>query len=449
MITDKITIKNVKSVKELDVDFKFSDSGIIIITGKNGAGKTTIIKSFNLSNDPALFTKLSGEDAISKASHVSLSLSGFKPFSFFYNEKLDALDSKDELPDINSIIAELPIPYGRRFEHFSKIAAFDSEIKFNIASSNYQDATELIEFLSHIYSSSKFSNLKSTKIKNNTFYFILKENDYYLREDHFSSGEYFLIQLFRLITSNAKLVLIDELDVALDAVAQGNLYSAIKSILSRYEKRLIVISHSMAFMSTASDGELYYLEDNFGVMTLQPRSFGYVKSDLFGFKGFDRYILTEDAILEGFIEYVIKRFLLSVYYQHITIALNGDNQLKSILEKNDSNQIFTSSEKIRCIVDGDVFEKITNSYSGPTKIIPSPVVDIEAFIYSNRNTLLPDIEPPQGKQSEDIKKASKTYWKWLIKHKNINPNRLYGLVADNNPTKTTILMNEIKNFLDK
>ena len=54
-------------------------------------------------------------------------------------------------------------------------------------------------------------------------------------------------------------MLIDELDVALDAAAQVKLYSGIKPLLARYGSRLIVISHSLAFMNTVDDGGLYYL----------------------------------------------------------------------------------------------------------------------------------------------------------------------------------------------
>jgi len=117
--------------------------------------------------------------------------------------------------------------------------------------------------------------------------------------------------------------LVDELDVALDAAAQVRLYAAIKKLLKQYQTRLIVISHSLAFMSTVDDGSLYYLEENKGQVTLEQRSFGYIKSDLYGFKGFDRYILTEDPVLEGFIEFIIRRYSITAYYQHKTIGVGG------------------------------------------------------------------------------------------------------------------------------
>jgi ABC-type multidrug transport system ATPase subunit len=448
MAIDKISIRNVKNISILDVGFKFPDSRVIVITGKNGVGKTTIIKSFNLIVDPNVFAKLSGENALKDDSKVSFSISGIRPFTFFYNKKLGAFDSKDILPRKNEIISELPIPHGARFKQFSKIAGVDSELKINIASTDYKKASKLIDFLTQVYASNKFSGLKSTTINKDTFYFTLRDDDYYIREDHFSSGEYFLIQLYRLITSGAKLILIDELDVALDAVAQVNLFSAIKPILQSNNSRLIVISHSLAFMETVDDGGLYYLEDNTGVVTLEPRSFGYIKSDLFGFKGFDRYIITEDEVLEGFIEFIIMENSVHCYYQHITIGVAGVNQLQMIVEKNDSAQIFSDSVNVLCIVDRDVYSLLTEAYEGPTKIICSIVDDIEMYVYLNRETLLPEIDPPRD-ESSNAKRASKRYWKWLTITKGISKNYLYKLITESKPENTALLLSEVKAFLEK
>lgn len=449
MTIDKISIRNIKNISKLDIDFEFPDSNIIVVTGKNGIGKTTIIKSFYLLDDPNIFAKSSGENALNVNSRVSFTIDGIQSFAFSYNKKLNALDSTDILPSENAIVSELPIPYGARFQQFSKIAGFDSELKINIASSDYDEATELIGFLSKVYSGNKFSDLKSTKIKKNTFYFILKDDDYYIREDHFSSGEFFLIQLYRLIISGAQLILIDELDVALDAVAQVSLFAAIKPVLLKNSSRLIVVSHSLAFMNTVDEGGLYYLEDNSGVVSLESRTFGYIKSDLFGFKGFDRYILTEDEVLEEFIEFIIKYFSVRCHYQHITIGVAGVNQLQGIVEKNDRDKIFTDSSNVLCIVDGDVFTSLSGAYAGPTRIIRSPVQDIERYIHSNRNTLLPAIALPPYQESNKPKRASKTYWKWLITNQGISAYDLYKLIVESEEESASQLLKEIREFLEK
>ena len=384
MIRDRIILENIKDISELSVEFVFPDSNIIVVTGKNGAGKTSLVKAYYLLKDPQIFTKLSGLNAVRTDSRVSYNLDGFEPFEFAFSAKVGDLDSTDTIPAPEKVVAELPVPFGERFNQFSLIAKHDSEIRTNIASSQYERADGLIDFLSKIYATNKFENLQVTKVKKYKFYFLLREDDYYIREDHFSSGEYFIIQLFRLVTSGAKLILIDEMDVALDAAAQIRIYHALKSLVLQFNARLILISHSLGFMSTVDDGGLYYLEEIGGKISLEMRSYGYIKSDLYGFSGYERYILTEDKILEEFINFLIKRYSVIGYYQYATIGVGGVNQLQLLVEKNDQTPIFSSPENIICIVDGDSFLSLSGSYEGSTRIFSSPVPDIERYVYTRR-----------------------------------------------------------------
>ena len=452
MPSDKITLKNIKNISRLSVEFNFTDSGFLVVTGKNGVGKTSLVKAVHMISKPKIFQESAGLNAIKPDSQITLELEGFKPFSYIYNSQQGALDTKDALPASGDVVAELPIPYGDRFRQFALIASHDADIRDNIAASQYQDADELVCFLSKVYSSNKFKDLKAITVKKHIFYFLLEAEYYYIREDHLSSGEFFLIQLFRLITSGAKLVFIDELDVALDAAAQVKLYGAIKPLLKKYDTRLIVISHSLAFMSTVDDGELYYLESSSGTVTLEQRSFGYIKSDLYGFEGYDKYILTEDSVLEDFIKYLIIHFKIQTYFQYKIIGVGGVNQLKMIIEKNDTDKIFSESSNVLCVVDGDVCPDLSKEYKGRTRILCSPVEDIEKYIYQNKADLLLGVELPKNKkESKDPKRASKTYWKYLTSGKvlGLNKNEIYKLIVDNERESTEKLAKQIECFLNK
>ncbi|MEE2733550.1 MAG: AAA family ATPase [Pseudomonadota bacterium] len=447
MTSDKVTLKNVKDIDEINVVFDYPPSNIIVITGKNGAGKTTLVKAFHFFKDPNIYSKSSGLNSVRAGSKIEFEIEGFSPFSLYYNHKLQSLDTKDELPPEDAILAELPIPYGERFSQFSMVAGNDSEIRANIAASDYSRADELSRFLESIYANNRFVDLQATKVNKSTYYFLLREGDFYIREDHFSSGEYFLVQIYRLITSGAKLILIDEVDVAIDAAAQVKLYDAIKSLLDEYGVRLILITHSLAFMSTVEDGGLYYLERNSDQVSLEQRSYGYIKSDLYGFKGFERYIITEDPVLEGFIKFIIIKFGIVPFYQYQIIGLGGVSQLKTLLEKNDLTTIFSDPQNIVCIVDGDSLHEFTSKYNGPTKVFSIPVEDIEKHIYRNRDQLLPEVGLPSYQESGDEKKASKSYWKYLTVDRQMSQNCLYELVLTANSERIDALVSEIRGFL--
>lgn len=444
MSQDKISLKNIKAISSLSVEFIFPESKILVVTGKNGVGKTSIIKAFHLLRDPQIFNKSSGLNSIRDDSEVLFEIDGHDGFSFSFDNIRGVLDTRDKLPVIGEIVAELPIPYGERFEQFSLIANHDNEIRVSIASDRYDGAGDLIGFLSEIYSTNKFDELKETKIGKNTFYFLLKAQDYYIREDHFSSGEFFLIQLYRLITSGAKLVLVDELDVALDATAQVKLYAAIKPIIRKYETRLIVVSHSLAFMNTVDDGGLYYLEDTDGSVSLEQRSFGYVKSDLYGFIGKDRYIITEDKTLEGFLKYLINMHI-QPFFEYEVIFVGGEPQVKAIAEKNDTHQIFGSPDEMIVVVDKDIYGTI--KLNSDSALYSSPVKDIELFIWQNKDRLLDDITHPVFTPAAKDKKTAKTYWKKVIGSGVKTSNDLYSLVESEFKEETEHLIAALRSHL--
>jgi len=441
----EIAIRNIKSVVELSARFEFDNSDIIALTGKNGAGKTTLANSFALLSDAQIFKKAAGLDSVRFDSSVTLRLGQHQPCSFRFNSKISALDSKDTLPPKNSVLVELPIPFGSRFRQFALVANYDAELRANIAASRFFEAEELIIFLNEVYPDRNYVGLKAVDIGKHRFYFIPLESNYYIREDHFSSGEFFLIQLFRLATSGAELIIIDELDVALDASAQVRLYKAIKPLLQRFSSKLIVISHSLAFISTVDDGGLYYLENTGdGVSRIERRSFGYVKSDLYGFRGKDRYIITEDDILRGFLRYLINAHV-QCFFEYEIISVGGQPQIESIARRNDADQIFGASEHLLIVVDRDILDRVR--YQGPSKICSSPVNDIELFIWENRERLLPDCGIDEFAPAKKPKDTAKTYWRKLLSSKTITEHELFQFVERENKEKTDDLIATLKNLL--
>ncbi|MCH8533391.1 MAG: ABC transporter ATP-binding protein [Saccharospirillum sp.] len=350
----------------------------------------------------------------------------------------------DKLPNESAITAELPFPFGSRFKQFSLISNYDNEIRTNIAASQYEGASDLVNFLSRVYSDHKLSDLKVTKVGKFNFYFVLLDNDYYIREDHLSSGEYFLIQLYRLITSGASLILIDELDLALDAAAQVKLYNTIKEIVREGSTKVILFSHSLAFMSTVDEGGLYYLENGTDSASLEARSFGYVKSDLYGFIGKDRYIITEDDVLVGFLNFLIRKYI-SPFFEYEIIPVGGLPQIETMGRKNDVHQIFGDPSKLIIFVDKDIVGQL--KYSGPSKVLHSPVDDIELFIWQNKDKLPAHLRDLRFKHAEKEKATAKTFWKKILRSDGVSRDDLFAIVACENEIETDELIGELKAHL--
>ncbi|MNP64939.1 hypothetical protein D3C76_1604840 [compost metagenome] len=105
------------------------------------------------------------------------------------------------------------MPWGQRFNAFQSISSADKDIRTAVSISDYSVPEELILLLADVYGDNKFSGLKEVKIGRNNYYIMPLKDDRYVREDHLSSGEFFLISLYRKIKGSAKLIVIDEIDI--------------------------------------------------------------------------------------------------------------------------------------------------------------------------------------------------------------------------------------------
>ena len=90
-----------------------------------------------------------------------------------------------------------------------------------------------------------------------------------------------------MIQRKCKLIVIDEIDISLDASAQVNLIKQLRQFCNDYEVNIIFTTHSLALMKTLADSELYYMESNDAVISFRNVSYNYIKSELFCFVGWD------------------------------------------------------------------------------------------------------------------------------------------------------------------
>ena len=401
MISFNCILSNVQHIKELSFSIDLSENQLMCIVGKNGVGKTTLIRAIKNLQSADTFTKTASPYIFNSDSHVKYTIDEIE-YDFEYNSQLQVIDTKSIIDDQikNSLYVELPIPHGERFNLFQRLSEIDEELRKNISLKKYEKPSELISFLSNVYSTNRFDNLQEVSIKKSNYYFILKEDDFYIREDYLSSGEFFVINLYKMIQRKCKLIVIDEIDISLDASAQVNLINELRKFCIDYQVNIVFTTHSLALMKTLHDEELHYMENIEEVITLRNASYNYVKSVLFGFKGWDKYILTEDKMLDNYLTNLINQNDDLIFFEYKIIYIGGASNVVDLMKRNSKEQFFSSLDNVISVLDGDQEKEI----KGNNKVffIPFESVEQQLFCHYKNKELSSDItftkEPENPKE---------------------------------------------------
>jgi len=73
---------------------------------------------------------------------------------------------------------------------------------------------------------------------------------------------------------------------------------------------------------------------------------------LYGFKGWDKYILTEDEMLQNYLKYLLESVSINnLKYKIIYIA--GGNNVLNLMQRNSSEEFFALSQNVISVLDGD------------------------------------------------------------------------------------------------
>ena len=350
----RIVIHKVQHIEHFCLELDLSKNKLTCLVGRNGIGKTTLVRSLKNLSQSDTFLRTAHADIFSPDSIIRYWVDD-KEVTFYFDEHLQSLNSKTSIgQSIRELCSvELPIPHGNRFNYFQSVSRADRHIRRQIILEEYSRPWELIEFLSAIYSSDKFHALIETRIDGRSYYSILRDNGRYIREDYLSSGEYFLIDLYRMLTGSARLIVVDEIDISLDAAAQVQLLKKLREFCTKYSCNVLFTTHSLAMMRTLEDHELFHMEQCGVETTVKPVSYSFLKSLLFGFSGWDRYILTEDRVLKDFLDTFIQLFCREVFFQFKIIYIGGAAQVVDLLGRNRTDKFFESSSNVIAILDGD------------------------------------------------------------------------------------------------
>ncbi|SMM99833.1 hypothetical protein SPONN_1035 [uncultured Candidatus Thioglobus sp.] len=368
----EIKIKNIQSIKNIEFSTDLSSGKLICIVGKNGAGKTTLIKSIATLLRADIFQFTSSPYIFQSDSEIVCQIDN-NTYTYTYDNDIKTINSSDIVENhiIKNIVGELPLPYGQRFNFFQKISKLDKQIRQKYISGDFKKPENLIKWYQKIYSSNKFDELKEVTIAGKEYYFLPQKNNRYIREDYFSSGEYFVLNIYRLIQQQQKLIVIDELDISLDASAQVHLIGELRFFCKKEGVTLLFTSHSLAVLKTLKSNELFYLENNAGQCEITKRSYNYIKGVLYQFTGWDKYILTEDIVLLDFIKWQLNNKQLNKEY--IIIPIGSANSVIALMDKNSSDEFFSIKDNVISVLDADQ----TENHQGRDDVIFSPFKSIE------------------------------------------------------------------------
>ncbi|QNG96493.1 ATP-dependent nuclease [Stenotrophomonas maltophilia] len=376
----QVTLDAIQHVAHLHLDVDLSKSGLMCLVGRNGAGKTTLVRALrNLSNSDT-FIRTATPYAFSQKSRIVYVLDG-EQATFTYNSALRSLDCRDKISkELRDLVdAELPMPYGARFNYFKSASDADQDIRKAIALTTYHSPEELIAFLNAVYETDRYLAMAEIRVRGKSYYALVMDDGTYIREDYLSSGEHFLINLYRTIKGSSKLLVIDEIDLSLDAAAQANLPGWLRGFCAKYDRKILFTTHSLALMRQLEVDELFYMERETTQVSIKPISYSYAMARLFGFEGYDRYILTEDKMLTAFIGHIVSKHCEKTLLRHKIIFIGGGSQIAELISKNRTEEFLAPRDKVIAILDAD---QKNEKFAGDPGIYTIPLDSVEKALLS-------------------------------------------------------------------
>jgi ABC-type dipeptide/oligopeptide/nickel transport system ATPase component len=451
-----ITIENIQHIKELDFSLDINKSGLIAIIGKNGVGKTMLFKGIQNLITSNTFAKTSNKYIYKDNSTIFYTIDDIS-YNYTYNKAVETLDYNGEIDKSikENIYVELPIPFGRRFDQFQRLAQVDGEIRSKLDTQDYTTPDELIKILNYIYDTDRFTNLVELKIKREKYYAIPLENSYYIREDYLSSAEYFIISMYKMIQRKCKFIAIDEIDISLDAMAQVRFIEKLRELSQEYSIKILFSTHSLALIKTLKEDELYYMDLADGVCSFERKSYNYIKSLLYGFKDYDKYILTEDIVLTKYMSFLLQDSL--TFSKYIILPIAGSGEVVRLMNINEKEKIFETKENVCVVLDGDMREERAyqknNIYFTPFNYIED--FFLECFSqgdfnslgnFSEENLKNPKIYNVQRKSTH--KHYSKSIYDMFIRKEILTEHEIFKFLSDKKFDEVNLFKEQLVKFLN-
>ena len=410
----KVTISRLRNINFLE--FEVPTSGVYVLTGSNGSGKTSLLLALNRICDKNAFSILK----IGR----SVGMDQFANTVFTYSNGVQSVSYKrsnrgwEPSPrgvDIKSLFtfSESCFITTTGFRFYQPDTKTFYKQRGNVV---YTDAAvEIRQGLNEVFNTHKFDNLKYVTIRNirgrqkslhrdNILYVIKEPNNVY-SEVHFSLGERLIHNTLDFIQGlhDGGLLLIDEIELALHPVAQVQFFNLIRRIAMQKRLTCIISTHSSSLVKIGE--RRFYLENRNGTVTAltdcQP---AYILKDISisDDNRPDYIFFVEDEMALRYLRAIIRKYQ-QTEDQHIFFKISyvgGYEQVIRLAEQFYSIPPFCKRQ-IQAFPDADFQESWDYLVAKPDKDLGQQDL-LNTIVRNQQNTTILDITP------------EKDVWEWLV-----------------------------------
>ncbi|MFW3341764.1 translation initiation factor IF-2 N-terminal domain-containing protein [Aliarcobacter butzleri] len=412
-----ITIKNLKNINYLKWNVH-NKKGIYGIIGENGVGKSSLITCLaQLINKETFKTEFSGvgyyENTIITYEFDSYNINWIKNKNSDNQWKQDYND-KVSMNSIDGFF-ESSIINGKRFNKIDNYIKNDLEYRetdeiynaseFITKEMNYilyGKRIELYKFDNLVQIKAKRRKEKNKKkddnspkeyfVKTYKYYAVQLDEKKFLKEYLFSTGEYILLQLLKFLNEHInknsvipKLIIIDEIEIALHPLAQERLMERLKLFSEKYNFIVIFATHSFHIIEQIDKKNRFFIyrDEEKSIKVENNVNIGYLNTKLYKHQFFDYILLVEDKLAKKYLECTLNEiFEKSGIPNYQIISIGGADK---VFEINRENSIFKyfGEAKVLSIPDQDKKDKFGEYKALQLMEITIPIENnIEEFIYS-------------------------------------------------------------------
>lgn len=401
MDTINIQIKNIKSIKSADLELPL-ETGLYGLVGNNGCGKSTILLLMAQLLSRQWWGGMKKEDCDPATSKVVFTLEDKTDIWTFdgRTSRWRVQPPRDNI-HLNGMY-EGSLFYGTRFSDSRRID--DMLEKGKLKSEDIISADDYVkDKLSFILHGDyeHYRDLKRVKNRDITFSLGIRNTPYFnqvrnnlISQYRMSSGECMLVSLLHFIYNSIErrslpsdqkvLMLVDEIELALHPIAVSRLVDLLNELLRSHDNLIIFLtSHSPEVIRKIRPSNLYKVENNDGIVTLQSNCYpSYLIRDVYSHDGFDFLLLVEDDLAKGIVEKVLMKYnLRRRKLLHVVPVGGWENVLalhKDLLRWN----VLGVNKQIVSILDGDVEALVTqNEQYNNIKRVFLPISSVEKYIY--------------------------------------------------------------------